>query len=111
MATVTGAERRRHHRFGLAIPVQVQPGKGAAPSISTITRDISATGIYFDFAGGIEQGSEMNFELVLPSQMTHGEPVHIRCHGKIVRVERPDAEGKIGVAATIESFDFVRAEK
>jgi len=111
MATATGAERRRHHRYGLAMPVQVQPSKGAVPPISTITRDISATGIYFDFTDGIEQGSEMNFELVLPPQMTHGEPVHIRCRGKIVRVERPDEKGKIGVAATIECYNFIRAEK
>ena len=111
MATATGAERRRHCRYGLAMPVQVQPSKEAAPPISTITRDISATGIYFDFTNGIEQGAEMNFELILPPQMTHGEPVHIRCRGKIVRVERPDAKGKIGVAATIEYYDFARAEK
>ena len=111
MATATGSERRRHHRYGLEMPVQVQPSKGAAAPVSTITRDISATGIYFDFADGIEQGSEMNFELVLPPQMTHGEPVHIRCRGKIVRVERPDAMGRIGVAATIEKYDFVRDEK
>ncbi|MBI4442291.1 MAG: PilZ domain-containing protein [Acidobacteria bacterium] len=111
MVTAKGAERRKHHRYGLALPVQVQPGEGAVPPISTITRDISATGIYFEFTEGIEPGSEMNFELVLPPQMTHGKPVHIRCRGKIVRVERPDEKGKIGVAATIEYYDFARAEK
>ncbi|MBI4463260.1 MAG: PilZ domain-containing protein [Acidobacteria bacterium] len=111
MTTATGAERRRHHRYDLAMPLEVKPSKKAAASIQTITRDISATGIYFDVTDGIEPGSEIRFELVLPSQLTHGESVHIRCRGKIIRVERPDEQGRMGVAATIDSYDFVKTEK
>ncbi len=104
----TGAEHRRHHRFALSLPVEVKAGPGV--QVETATRDVSASGLYFSMPQNVQPGSELDWELMLPPELCGGEKVRIRCHGKVVRVERPDAQGKIGVAATIESYRFIKAD-
>jgi c-di-GMP-binding flagellar brake protein YcgR len=104
------AERRKYRRYDLSIEVQVKPRKRVAAPVRTVTRDISARGVYFDFSEKMEPGSELEFELNLPPELAAGKSVRIRCRGKIVRVETPGAEGGVRVAATIENYEFLRAE-
>ena len=104
----TGAEHRKHRRFSLSLPVQVKSGPGA--QIETATRDVSASWLYFSMPQNVQPGSELEWELMLPPELCGGEKVRIRCHGKVVRVERPDAQGKVGVAATIEDYQFIKAD-
>ena len=61
------AERRKYRRYDLSLEVQVKPRKQTA--VKTFTRDISARGIYFDFAERIDPGSELEFELNLPPEL------------------------------------------
>ena len=107
---VNAAERRKYRRYDLSIEVQVKPRKRVATPVKTVTRDISARGVYFDFSERMEPGSELEFELNLPPELAAGKSVRIRCRGKIVRVDAPKAEGTIRVAATIENYEFVRPE-
>ncbi|MNC98566.1 hypothetical protein D3C83_165750 [compost metagenome] len=74
------------------------------------TRDVSSSGVYFDFSGPLEVGSAVEFLLTLPEPITKGSPVRIRCIGKVVRVDKALAgsNGRLGVAATIERYEFVR---
>ena len=100
---VNAAERRKFRRYDLSIEVQVKPRKRVATPVTTVTRDISARGVYFDFSERMEPGSEIEFELNLPPELAAGKSVRIRCRGKIVRVDAPKAEGTTRVAATIEN--------
>ena len=104
------AERRKYRRYDLSIEVQVQPRQRVAVPLQTFTRDISARGVYFDFSEKIEVGSELEFELNLPPELCAGKNVRIRCHGRIVRLDKPRADTGIGIAATIENYEFVRAD-
>ena len=104
------ADRRKYHRYDLSIEVKVQPRKRAATVVETYTRDISARGIYFDFSEKMEIGSELEFELNLPPELCAGKSVRIRCRGRIVRLDKPKTEAGIGIAASIESYEFVRGE-
>ena len=106
----TTAERRKYRRYDLAIEVQVKPRKRVATAVRTVTRDISARGVYFDFSEKMEPGAEIEFELNLPPELAAGRNVRIRCRGKIVRVEEPGREGNVRVAATIDSYEFLRPE-
>jgi hypothetical protein len=104
------AERRKYRRYDLSLEVQVKPRKQTAAT-RTFTRDISARGVYFDFSEKMEPGSELEFELNLPPELAAGKSVRIRCRGKIVRVENTASNGAgTRVAATIENYEFVRAE-
>jgi hypothetical protein len=107
---INAAERRKYRRYDLAIEVQVKPRKRVAAPVKTVTRDISARGVYFDFSERMEPGSELEFELNLPPELAAGKTVRIRCRGKIVRVEAPKDNGTTRVAATIENYEFVRPE-
>ena len=104
-------DRRKYRRYDLSIEVKVQPRKrAAAAAVETYTRDISARGVYFDFSERMEIGSELEFELNLPPELCAGKNVRIRCRGRIVRLDKPKADAGIGIAATIESYEFVRGE-
>jgi c-di-GMP-binding flagellar brake protein YcgR len=102
-------ERRKYRRYDLSLEVQVRPRKQHSP-VRTMTRDISARGVYFDFAEKMETGSEVEFELNLPPELAAGKSVRIRCRGRIVRVENPNNGAGVRVAATIENYEFVRPE-
>ena len=104
-----GAEERKHRRFDLALPAQVRTRADAPPEVQASTRDISAGGVYFTLPREIEPGSELEWELMVPPEFSQGQAVRIRCRGKVIRVERPDAQGKVGVAATIEEYEFIKA--
>lgn len=103
----TGAEQRKHRRFNLTLPVQVRVQAEAAPQVSAATRDISSGGIYLMMPQNLEPGSELDFEVTLPGELSGGKPIRLRCRGKVVRVNRQEEAGKVGVAATIERYEFV----
>jgi PilZ domain len=69
------------------------------------TRDVSYRGLYFLSNANFEAGTEIDFVLSLPQQGTSGD-VSIRCQGRIVRVE-PTSNGRLGIAARIERYEFV----
>ncbi len=106
---MAGVERRKHRRFGLSLPLRVRPMAGAA-AVATSTKDISARGIYFALSEKLEEGSELELELALPPEICQGSTVRVHCRGRIVRVERPDSEGRVGVAATIEAYEFLKPQ-
>ena len=71
-------------------PVRLDRGTG-------VTRNVSASGVYFETNLDYAAGSKISFAIELDGP--HGKKLMLRCHGEIVRVERRD--GKVGVAATI----------
>ncbi len=61
-----------------------------------ITRDVSASGVFFETDVNYAAGSEISFSIELDGP---GGKMMLRCQGQIVRVEQRD--GKVGVAAKI----------
>jgi hypothetical protein len=87
-------ERRHLQRNPLVLPVELESGTGQ-------TRDISASGVFFETDQSFAIGSPISFSLVLAHM--HGEaPLRLQCEGKIVRIER--RSGKVGVAVAIMSY-------
>ena len=104
---MTGAEKRNHRRFDLALPVQVRVQSVAAQWQETATNDISARGIYFRAQGDFEKGTMLECEVTLPPELCPGgKSMRVKCSGHIVRVERRDEDGSIGVAAALENYEF-----
>lgn len=82
---------------------------GETPSeLEALTRDVSARGVCFFMDSRMEPGSNIEFTLTLPPEITLTDSIRVRCKGKVVRVD-PDATGKMGVAAVIEEYEFVGA--
>lgn len=107
-------ERRTARRYELSLPVVVrsplQPESDEAQNGQT--RDISTRGVYFTIHEDMAPGTEVDFTLTLPAEITRGTEVFIRAHGKVVRVDRiqDDGSARLGVAAVIEKYDIIRAE-
>lgn len=103
-----GAERRRYHRFRMPVAVRVRTGNGTSP-IRSVAVDISAAGIYFLMRRTLEIGSELECEFGL-SPLIPGSTVLACCRGRIVRVGSRDAAGRVGIAVSFGTCEFVQAK-
>jgi hypothetical protein len=101
-------ERRAARRFSMMLPVRVRyPNGDGMVEKDGHTRDVSYRGLYFLSEAAPEMGSSIEFVLTLPQQITLAGDVHIRCYGRVLRVDPLD--GRRGVAARIERHEFLPA--
>src|ERR1700686_3351719 len=106
-------ERRMARRYDLSLPVSVRlPIKREPGSHNGQTRDISTRGVYFTMQKDLAPGTEVDFTLTLPAEITRGTEVFVRAHGRVVRVDkrRDEDHETIGIAAVIERYDIIRRE-
>ncbi|HUJ30374.1 MAG TPA: PilZ domain-containing protein [Candidatus Acidoferrum sp.] len=106
-------ERRTARRYDLSLPVNVRLPINREPgSHSGQTRDISTRGVYFTLHKELSPGTELDFTLTLPAEITRGTEVFVRAHGRVVRIDKKRDEEleTIGVAAVIERYDIIRGE-
>ena len=81
--------QRREERVSAALPVDLGTATG-------ITRDVSASGVFFEIDATYALASEISFAVQLE---TPGGKMMLRCKGEIVRIE---PRGKrVGVAVKI----------
>jgi hypothetical protein len=99
-------EKRGARRFALRVPVTVNRDHTPQNEPAQI-RDVSARGICFYLESAIEQGSNSGFTLTLPPEITLTESIRVQCKGRVVRVEENGNDGKVGVAAVIEEYEFL----
>jgi hypothetical protein len=88
--------------------MRVQPRESESREIRAHTRDLSYRGLYFLADANFKIGSEIDFVITLPEQVTQSGDVNIRCQGQIVRVE-PGDNGRVGIAAKIDRYEFLPA--
>jgi hypothetical protein len=86
---VPQSEQRREERVPTALQVRLDGATG-------VTRDVSASGIFFETEASYAEGSEIAFSVDLE---TPGGKMVLNCKGAIVRVER--GQSRIGVAVRI----------
>ena len=91
---------RRDERFDTTLALRLEQGEG-------VLRNVSANGIYFVTDVALQEGAPVKFTLEFHD--FRGGPVQANCVARIVRVE--EQEGKKGVAASINSFEFLRIPK
>ncbi len=101
-------ERRAARRFTMMLPVRLRfPDGESVIEKNGETRDVSYRGLYFMTEAAPETGSAIEFVLTLPQQITLAGDVHIRCYGRVLRVETQS--GRRGVAAQIDRHEFLPA--
>ena len=79
-------EKRRQERLGAALGVALGKASG-------VTRDVSASGVFFEIDAAYAVGSRIRFEIDLDTPW--GKAI-CDCSGRIVRVQRRD--GRVGIA-------------
>src|SRR6201987_6260951 len=55
------------------------------------TQDLSSRGVFFFTDAPLSEGSEIELTLRMPSEITLGESMPVRCRGRILRIVRPVA--------------------
>jgi PilZ domain len=100
------SDRREARRFVMKLPVRVMAQDAGDPELKAHTRDVSYRGLYFLSETRFEKDAEIDFIITLPQQVISAGDVHIRCHGRVVRVENSD-NGRTGIAAKIERYEFI----
>lgn len=104
-------ERRMARRYDLSLPVSIRMPVNRDPAAHNgHTRDISTRGVYFTMQREMAPGTELDFTLTLPAEITRGAEVFVRAHGRVIRVDKreDDDHETIGVAAVIERYDIIR---
>jgi hypothetical protein len=108
------SEARTGKRFPLELPIKIHKAEESGQH-SGVTGNLSAAGVYIRADTSLEVGSNVEFEIVLPPEVTGAkEPVIVQCRGRVVRTDTPATGGSStpaearGVACVIDSYDFVR---
>jgi len=99
-------EKRAARRFALRVHVTVVRDHSSEVENAQI-RDVSARGICFYLDSAVDKGSRIGFTLTLPPEITLTESIRVQCKGRVVRVENGREDGKVGVAAVIEEYEFL----
>jgi PilZ domain len=100
-------ERRAMRRFDMRLPAIVR--LEGAGEVHTETQNVSARGVFFYLDRAVEAGTKLEVTLTFPPHITLTEAVRVRFHSRVIRVENPLPSARIGVAAMIEDYEFLRS--
>lgn len=95
-------ERRLQKRFRVRLPVKLGSATGTATGT---TRDISASGIYFETSRACRLGERIRFSFVFEHVYPSGALL-AQCEGQVVRIDSLDEH--VGVAALLLSYQIRR---
>jgi hypothetical protein len=122
MTTPVRVERRAGQRFPYLLAVSLRVPANGVEGVG-FTQDLSSRGVFFFTDTPLTEGAEIELTLRMPSEITLGENMPVRCRGKILRVVRPVASGvngavlngspagaetKIGVAVRLECYEYLK---
>lgn len=122
-------ERRAGQRFPFLLPVFVRDITSGVEARG-FTQDISSRGVFFFTDAAFREGTAIELTLNMPSEITLGDNMRVRCRGSVLRVAlppdlsaqnqpRPDppesaasvpnprAETKIGVAVRLHGYEYL----
>jgi hypothetical protein len=114
-----GVERRIGQRFAFNLPVSLRDISSAAEGVG-FTQDLSSRGAFLFTDMAIGEGIEIELTLKMPSEITLGESMRVRCRARVLRVTKPAdnrpptasgeprlADTKIGVAVCLKGYEYL----
>ena len=109
-------ERRVGQRFPYLLPTSFRQTSDGIEGVG-FTQDLSSRGVFFLTDAPLTEGSEIELTLRMPSEITLGQSMPVRCKGRILRIVRPNgtspiplsgaAHAKIGVAVRLECYEYL----
>jgi len=94
-------------RFDMRLPAMVRLED--ANEFHTETQNVSARGVFFYVDRSIIAGTKVEVTLTFPPHVTLTDAVRVRFSARVIRVENPLPSARIGVAAIIENYEFLRS--
>jgi PilZ domain len=102
-------ERRTMRRFDMRLPAIVKLTGDGFHELLTETQNVSARGVYFYVDRKVSPGAKVEITLTLPSHVTLTDAVRVRFTAHVVRVDSAMPASRLGVAALIEKYEFLRS--
>ena len=113
-------ERRVGQRFPYAISVSLLEPSSSLKGHG-FTQDLSSRGAFFFTEVPLTEGAQIELTLKMPSEITLGESMPVRCRARVLRVVKsmpsaganaasPDMERKIGVAVRLETYEYLSVD-
>ena len=96
-------------RFDMHLPASIRVGDQALDVLLTETQNVSARGIFFYLDRPVPEGTRIEVTMTFPPHVTLTDPVRVRFSARVVRVEAPLPVSRVGVAALIEEYEFLRS--
>ena len=81
----------------------------SANEFHTETQNVSARGVFFYLDHAVAAGTKLEVTLTFPPHVTLTDAVRVRFSARVIRVESPLPSSRIGVAALIEDYEFLRS--
>ncbi len=108
-------DHRRHRRYELRLPVELIRAGKMQVSNRGETENVSSGGVLFISDARVDVGESIEYLISLPRGTGQGASVRLRCLGKVLRLEQhepPYENGTlcVGVAATMERYEFIRTK-
>ncbi len=112
-----GVERRIGQRFAFNLPVSLRELSTAVTGLG-FTHDVSSRGVFLFTEMSLLEGMEIELTLMMPSEITLGESMKVRCRGRVLRILRteetfigggksPSVDNKIGVAVCLSNYEYL----
>jgi hypothetical protein len=100
-------ERRMMRRFDMRLPAIVRLDR--EHEFHTETQNVSARGVFFYLDKSVPAGTRCEVTLTFPPHITLTDAVRVRFTARVIRVESPLPSSRIGTAALIEDYEFLRS--
>jgi len=102
-------ERRLMRRFDMRLPAKVKLEDASVGELLTETQNVSARGVFLYLDRPLAEGSRIQVTLTLPPHVTLTDPVRVRFTARVLRTEAPLPASRVGIAAFIEDYEFLRS--
>jgi PilZ domain-containing protein len=118
MTSPVAVERRIGHRFTLNLPVALCEVKAGTEGLG-FTQNLSSRGAFLFASMRLGEGDEVELTLQMPSEITLGESMQVRCRGRVLRIVHPaefddgksaevnSVDKKIGVAVCFQEYEYL----
>ncbi len=94
-------------RFDMRLPAVVRIDDNN--EFQTETQNVSARGVFFYLDRPLPNGTACEVTLTFPPHITLTDAVRVRFTARVIRSESPLPSARIGTAAMIENYEFLRS--
>lgn len=94
-------------RFDMRLPAIVR--LEGSPEFHTETQNVSARGVFFYLDHEVTAGTRLEVTLTFPPHITLTDAVRVRFRARVIRVDHPLPSARVGTAALIEEYEFLRS--
>lgn len=94
-------------RFDMRLPAVVR--LEGIDEFHTETQNVSARGVFFYLDRSVAAGTRVEVTLTFPPYITLTDAVRVRFAARVIRVDSPLPSLRVGTAAMIENYEFLRS--